>query len=895
MDDNKTLTQFPTGQLQYRIEFDYLARPFVVVTLINTASPNLNKELVVGNDYVFINAVTLEIKADQTGYDAIRIQRYTSSEPIVNFQNGSVLTATDLTVSELQAIHIAEEGRDYTLEVAQETLEAIKQEGQRVEALVEAINDVSAYGYDPLYGKSFTTGAIIENWTQVLEDNGNWYKWTGDFPHDVAPGTDPSSDSRWKLITSESEWDAVRRAHGNDAVMVYGMKPDYAGVPQYDGNDASRITATDNSAVLKRMIETAPVDKDGTLRLYFPAGHYGFKTPEIYVDPTVRPDVTNILLVGESMDSSILDFIYERSDGTAVMPETATVLLRSKTIPINTVDIYLKCTTKRGVVRGSTSPDPTNPDVYNGSVWFMHMQDPYKVRTIRTRVSHANFRGISVDAANLPIYMRTRWLIKDCEGHDNTSTGFWGSFGTSMDIDGGRFYHNGTKGLLGTGYGVAASQYIDNVLVRGGAKFFENYRKGVDRHGGVGSLVVSGAYFADNLLRDIEDNKQYNAQYITDLNDTMVVNSTFILNQNRSWLKEALDAVQAGGGSLSCFKAFVSILDRTISGTIANKQRKISFSGNTIKVMGNVPDGYQGFCAFNLEAPRTEFVNCDIDTSGFRFGDNVKGNVYQSYWASTGAHPNAVVTFRKCNVKTHPGSITHPDSNEASNSVLIQGTAGTTIESYDSTFDLHNFVFYGVTGGGNVTAANALIRKFYDTTIIYRNLRLRTQNQTVTNALLWINGGFGLKGTTGNDVYQNCRIGFGDAKVLAPISTSNGMGAKQQFAVPAAGKAVGATVPILLGLLGSNLHVTLAGTLELNADTYTAGFRYSPWTQTVYKGSNYVAFERVGSQAIQFEGVDTNFVATKMQVRWAVASPGDTGWYNGEMSCADWSSPLIIG
>lgn len=775
----------------------------------------------------------------------------------------------------------------------------------------------SDIGFKPVNGSFEDGGTLVNRWDVLLyETNGNFYQWTGTLPHTVPAGSSPFDSGSNLLpgwvdqsdLTLRGELNSVngfnlikspggqnlKVLYNNDLRAVFGAKPDYTGTPLYDGNDASRITATDNTSSLLNAFNNGVVDGQGVLHVYVPAGHYGFKTPEILMNPSVRPDVTSVLIHGDGIGISILDFIYEKTDVTSAVPATATVLIRSTTIPIHTQDISLLCTTKRGVVHGSTSPDPDNPDVYNGAVWFMHIQDATRLRTIRTEVAWANFRGISVDAQNLPIYFRTKWLIKDCVGHDNTSTGFWGSFLTSMHSSGGSFYHNGTPGLLGTGYGTAASQYIDHCLVTGG-EYFENYRKGYDRHGGVGTLTIHGAYFADNLLRDIEDNKQYNAQYISDLNDTLISNCTFLLNNNPTWLKSALNAVQAGGGSLSCFKCFISILDRRIDGSIAGKQRKISITNSTFKVMGNVPDGYQGFGAFNLESPLTEFDNVIFDSTGFRFADGLSGNVYQSYWAATGAHDNAIIRFRNCVIKTHPGSITHPGSGELSNSVFMTVTATTIVEAYDTTIELINFIPFGVTGGGNVSAANTLTRKFYRSTWLFRNMRLRTQNQTATTAFSWTSTGYGVKGTSGNDLYQDCYVGFGDAKTLAPLNTFGGMGCKQNFQLNGASRAVGSTTPLLSGVVNGNLHVSLQGALELNADKYNSGFRYSGWAQTVYQGSSYVAFERLGTEALTYLGSATNFIATKFQFRFAVASPSDTGYYNGEISCNDWGAPLIVG
>ncbi|UIS44198.1 tail spike protein [Salmonella phage PRF-SP4] len=139
-----TLTKFPTGSTQYKINFDYLSRKFVKVTLSNSLDATLNKELVVGNDYRFLSATTLEILASQSGFDVIQIYRQTSSELMVDFRDGSVLTSSDLTTAELQAIHIAEEGRDQTVEQAVQFAEAAEKSAEDAAASLSGIKDIIA-------------------------------------------------------------------------------------------------------------------------------------------------------------------------------------------------------------------------------------------------------------------------------------------------------------------------------------------------------------------------------------------------------------------------------------------------------------------------------------------------------------------------------------------------------------------------------------------------------------------------------------------------------------------------------------------------------------------------------------------------------------------------------
>lgn len=191
----KTLQQYPTGQAQYRIEFDYLARPFVVVTLINSADQTQNKVLRVGADYTFLNATTLTMLASQTGFDIVQINRVTSSTPLVNFQDGSVLTAGDLTTSEVQAIHIAEEARDQTAEIAQSYSESAIQAAQEAQEVLDKILAMQAAGYSPV--GTFEDGAVVTLPNQTVRlgtgTSTTFWRWDGQLPKTVPEASTPDS------------------------------------------------------------------------------------------------------------------------------------------------------------------------------------------------------------------------------------------------------------------------------------------------------------------------------------------------------------------------------------------------------------------------------------------------------------------------------------------------------------------------------------------------------------------------------------------------------------------------------------------------------------------------------------------------------------------------------
>lgn len=196
-----TITQFPAGQAMYRVEFDYLARPFVIVTLVNSLDPAINRVLTVGNDYRFISPTMIEILTPQVGYDVIRIQRQTDTELVVGFRDGSVLTAKDLTNAELQAIHISEEGRDQTVDLAKEYADSALNSANSAEAAkirTEQVMRLGLYGYvlleDFQKGNTLSIPNHALKWSRP-DGTGEYYRWDGplDTPKVVPPGSTPAS------------------------------------------------------------------------------------------------------------------------------------------------------------------------------------------------------------------------------------------------------------------------------------------------------------------------------------------------------------------------------------------------------------------------------------------------------------------------------------------------------------------------------------------------------------------------------------------------------------------------------------------------------------------------------------------------------------------------------
>lgn len=265
-----TITQFHSGNTQYRIEFDYLARTFVVVTLVNSSNPTLNRVLEVGRDYRFLNPTMIEMLVDQSGFDIVRIHRQTGTDLVVDFRNGSVLTASDLTNSELQAIHIAEEGRDQTVDLAKEYADAAgssagnaKDSEDEARRIAESIREAGLIGY--MTRRSFEKGYNVTTWSEVLlwEEDGDYYRWDGTLPKNVPAGSTPETSGGIGLGAWVSVGDAALRSQisNPEGAILY---PELHRARWLDENDvrgwgAKGDGVTDDTAALTSALNDIPV------------------------------------------------------------------------------------------------------------------------------------------------------------------------------------------------------------------------------------------------------------------------------------------------------------------------------------------------------------------------------------------------------------------------------------------------------------------------------------------------------------------------------------------------------------------------------------------------------------------------------------------------------------
>ena len=100
------------SQTDFAVPFDYLKKSFVTVSLQGTPLTGGDYGDT-GADYYFLDKTKIRLKTAPASGKLLTIRRYTSqTQRVSTFKDASVLKATDLDASQLQAFHIAAEARD---------------------------------------------------------------------------------------------------------------------------------------------------------------------------------------------------------------------------------------------------------------------------------------------------------------------------------------------------------------------------------------------------------------------------------------------------------------------------------------------------------------------------------------------------------------------------------------------------------------------------------------------------------------------------------------------------------------------------------------------------------------------------------------------------------------
>lgn len=745
--------------------------------------------------------------------------------------------------------------------------------GKQHKTVQQALKDV---GFKPA-GFDFVSGGTLgigdRDKSVFYPTDGCWYSWNGQLPYVIPANSSPTPGGRkgWGVVDSgnflRKELLAGPIVERNNKLALrdlqtvgdFGLTPDYIGTPEYDGEDSNRVTCTDNTPLLLTMINSPGVIKNGILHLKFIAGHYGFKTklPKMVGSGTFH----TIIIEGEGKELTTLDFVYEDTSKRVVVDSSSSNRLFDfegfKTIIFK--DIRTKCTTKAGCVDGSTDSSPTNASVYYGSVWFSQISKCTNVKFIRNKMDHANFRGHSVEGdKTLPKPNWTEVEIVDCEGCYNTSTGYWLSWTRKTTITGGSFYRNGTLGLTATGYGIAHSQGGNNIIITG-ARFFENYRKGYDRHGGSFGLTIKDSVFIDNVMYDIYDNR-WNTQLYdknTEGNRVIIDNCLFILNSNKTFLSEAMAAI-AGNSR----KHFWHIGDRNQSDVQEDLTKYVSITNCVVKTLDVLTEQYDYIDLFTVDSPITDFSNISITLDGLRY--KRESDAYGATFFRSNK-PNSVIRVSNCPI-IQCGDCHGINNGEYFNKPLftLYGNSGL-VSLTNNNITLENMTLFGSTATGKYTQWNGP-REILDNVLRIKDLKLSNfSGSNVSNGLYHIYSNWMLKTPDVKSIIGANKIKLGDN--LPYFSTdlySLGLSKPELVTIDCTGKQVGNKFTVLTGLIDGNFSIDLTGKMSLGNESYNLSvfYQYSSKTKVVSKTSTMFTPGDCYNFQVTNEGAPTSFLLT---------------------------------
>lgn len=459
---------------------------------------------------------------------------------------------------------------------------------------------------------------------------------------------------------------------------LFGFVSDYNGTPNYDGNDATRVTCTDNTNAFTKMLDYC--EKVKNLKVYFPAGHYGIKEGNV----VKNLEGCNLTIVGDGEDVTIIDYVKEDDTNTSYVDENkANYITRINSInSLKISNMTIKATTNYENI----NPNTTTSSEYNGAVWGLVIENFNTLRCENLKVERFNFRGIST---NITKYagidsLNNRVELINCKGFKNRGSGFWIKFVKDLIINGGEYSYNGLIGHSGTGYGITASVYVANVVVQGSTWFHHNYRKGLDSHTQC-NLTIDSAIFEDNVLFDIAILQDTKIEELTEL--TVNIKGTFKhgeTNESLEWLR-------------SCYSK-IEELQATVNPT-GGDTRYCS-----IKILDNASN------------PRVKSVSITANLNGAYNGYDVVSSPYN--WAYTLQCPNADIKILNSNInlknwKASPNDIALnacPFNITRYKKLSIQNSRITWLE--DSTFDDSNqkgSLFYGSLTDKEVNFTNSAI------------------------------------------------------------------------------------------------------------------------------------------------------------------------------------------
>lgn len=246
----KTVLTYPLdgSNRDFNIPFEYLARKFVVVTLIGVD----RKVLTISTDYRFATRTTVSLTkawGPADGYTTIELRRVTSTtDRLVDFTDGSILRAYDLNVAQIQTMHVAEEARDLTADTIGVNNDGhLDARGRRIVNLVNAVDDRDAVPLGQLKTMNQSSWQARNEALQFRNEAQNFRNQAEGFK--TESGTNAANTKQWR-DEAEGFRDEAEQFKNTATQQATAASNSAAAAHQSEVNAATSATASANSATL---------------------------------------------------------------------------------------------------------------------------------------------------------------------------------------------------------------------------------------------------------------------------------------------------------------------------------------------------------------------------------------------------------------------------------------------------------------------------------------------------------------------------------------------------------------------------------------------------------------------------------------------------------------------
>lgn len=240
--------QLDGSNRDFNIPFEYLARKFVVVTLIGVD----RKVLTINTDYRFATRTTISLTkawGPADGYTTIELRRVTSTtDRLVDFTDGSILRAYDLNVAQIQTMHVAEEARDLTADTIGVNNDGhLDARGRRIVNLANAVDDRDAVPFGQLKTMNQNSWQARNEALQFRNEAETFRNQAEGFKNES--GTNAANTKQWRDETKGFR-DEAEQFKNTATQQATAASNSASAAHQSEVNAANSATASANSATL---------------------------------------------------------------------------------------------------------------------------------------------------------------------------------------------------------------------------------------------------------------------------------------------------------------------------------------------------------------------------------------------------------------------------------------------------------------------------------------------------------------------------------------------------------------------------------------------------------------------------------------------------------------------